>query len=813
MRQFKKKAFCILTAAVMSVGALSLTACGNGFQPVAADNSGNVQSNGGFAVSTNDYYYFINGVEEYSAENTYGDVVKGALMRVKKDEVKQNKYETVIPSLLAAGDYESGVYIYGDRIYYATPNNVKNTSGVVENDYLDFKSAKTDGSDVRDIFRAEKNAVQYRFVEVGEGAEKSVYLLYVNEKDLHSYNVSTNTDTVLVKGGTYVFNDTDKSDPYVYYTMSVTDKMDSDFSVSYKYNQIYRVRADATKAPYDYTWDQKWLDENNNGEVPYVNFGELVLDGIGITDLGMQDDAGQKVVATQFNKDAAEDLSNCPAIGYIYTLQSYTNQGIYFKRTLVYTPGSTVGSEGELYYLPASDVTAEWNTVEGNNGLDVVANSTNLSKASAAALFYLDGEEHHYVYVTGTNIYRVDVNKQDGSNSKEVQIAYDASGATLISLDAVSDETYHYVYYSRSNNGGLSVERAVYNGDEKDYSNLIFGDKDNKPYEPVKLLNVQHASGWYEYEMIDNILFYANSESFGTSLNYIYAADLKNADGSLMNNEELDALNQKYNSIFATDKKEGYLQKVNQEIGSDYSNALKYYFYTNETALFWENIQEARDAGKSESYITKNLYSLEQQKLFAAFTGGEDKFEGLEKSEDLQKFYDENETFYFNLNYFTNMLGGMKEADEDAYEQYWKSSVLKVFVPEAEEKEELAWWAWMLIALALAAAVAGVAVFVLRYKKRHADGEPKPEKMRVDTTDDKDVDVYGVNDANTAESGEETVSEEETQEPEAEPVQEETAEEAEPAAEPTEVQTENAEDNEPEGAEDAPAEEKDPYEN
>ncbi len=812
MRKFTKKTFCILTAAVMSVGALSLTACGNGFSPVAEDKSGNVESNGGFVVATNDYYYFINGMEDYTADNTYGDVVKGALMRVKKTEVKENKYETVIPSLFASGDYDAGVYIYNNRIYYATPNNVKNTSGVVESDYLDFKSAKTDGSDVTDILRVESNSLQYRYIESGEGAEKIVYLVYVKDKELHSYNTETGADTLLVKDGTYLFNDADKTDPYVYYTMSVADKQDSDYSVSYKYNQIYRVRADVTEGP-EYTWNQEWLDENNEGKAPYVNLGQLVLDGIGQSDLGMEDKDNAK---TQFNPDAAEDLSNCPAIGYVYTLQNYTNDGIYFKRALTYTPGSTVGSEGELYYLPASALTAEWNTVDGNSGLDMVANSINLSKASSSALFYLENGEHHYLYVSGSNIYRADVNKKDGSNqTKDLAIAHSATGATLVSLDATSDETYHYVYYTLSNSGGLSVERAVYNGTEKNYSNLVFGDAHNEPYEPVKLLNVQHASGWYEYEIIDNNLFYANYESFNAPLNYIYTVNLNGADGTLLNNEELSEINEKYDAIFSTDSKKGYLEKVKVDVSTDYSNALKYYFYTGESELFWENIEDARKAGKNEKYINKNLYSLEQQKLFAAFTGGEDKFEGLEKSEDLQKFYDENEQFYFSLGYFTTMLGEMKESDADEYRDYWKTSVLKTYVEEAEEDgESLAWWAWLLIALAIAAVVVGAVFGAKHFRKRKASDAPKPERMRVDTTDDKDVDVYNTaenqepaEEPEASEAHEEVPAEEviEAEENAAEEFAEEPEQSSEENAEASEEPAETAEEPVPE------ADENDPY--
>lgn len=786
MRKFAKKTICLLTAAAVTAGALSLTACGKGIDPLAPDTSTGVTSNGGFVVATDKYYYFINGVEEYSADNTYGDVVKGALMRVGKEDVakKENNAETVVPSLMVAGDNSAGIFIYGGRIYYATPNNVKSTTGEIEKDYLDFKSVKTDGSGITDIIRVSNKDTKYRFVEAGG----TVYLVYADGSDLHSYNTATNRDTVLVKGGTYVFNNTDKSDPCIYYTMSVSDKPDSSSPFSYKYNQIYRVSADATKAPYDYEWDKEWLDEHN-GEAPYVNYGTLVLDGIGKSDRGMTD--GGKS-GTQFNHDVAEDMANCPEFGYTYTLQNYTNGGIYYKRTQVNTPGSTVGSEGELYYLPVSAIEADgWNTVEGNDGRDMIADHTNLTKATATSLYYIDGEGHHYLYVTGTDIRRVDVDSTNGKIRNELAVAFDASGATLVSLDT-SDDDYKYVYYTRTGNGALSVERAVFNGEEENYKNLAFGTADNTAFEEVKLLDVQHASGWYNYEIIDGNLFYANAESFGESFNYVYTVSLRNGD-KIMNNNEIRALNKKYDSIFSSDKKEGYLEEVKAgEGGGNVADALKYYFYTGESTLVWENIQDARDEGKKDSYITKNLYSEAQQKMIAAFTGKEDMFEGLEKSEDLQRFYD-GDNFYFNYDYFTARLGVMSEKDADAYNDYWKSSVLQKYTPPAEEKKDgLAWWGIMLIVLAVVAAGAGIGVGVYFYLKKHKKEAPKAERMRVDTTDDRNVDVYNMNAESTG-SGKEAEIREETAEtggaevPEEEPAElpaEEKAEETQSETDP-----------------------------
>ena len=108
-----------------------------------------VSSNGGFAVEKGDYVYFINGQEYNSADNKYGAVVKGALMRISKADLAAGKNTaiTVVPSLFVAQNMNAGIWIYDDYVYYATPTTDKNLSGDVEYTYIDFKRAKLDGSE------------------------------------------------------------------------------------------------------------------------------------------------------------------------------------------------------------------------------------------------------------------------------------------------------------------------------------------------------------------------------------------------------------------------------------------------------------------------------------------------------------------------------------------------------------------------------------------------------------------------------------------------------------------------------------------
>ena len=750
MRKIFKCITVAAAAAVITLSSVFFGGCAYQFTPLEGDVSGEVSSQGGFVVEKGEYVYFINGVETYTSDNTYGTPVKGALMRIKTADIKagNNTAETVIPSLMVAADYTSGIYIYGDRVYYATPNNVGNTGGDVDNTLLSFRSARLDGSDVQEHFRVADNATVYRYVE----ADGVVYILYEEDGTLSSYNTAEDVNTTLAEGVTeYVLNSTEKGDPYVYYTMTVTDGEDTEAPYEYtNYNQIYRVRADATEAPYEYTWDQEYLDENNDGEVPYVNLGELVLDGIGRSD-GI----------TQFNHDVDEENNNRLSYGFTYTLQAYTNGGIYFVRASQPTSGSSVGSSGELYYLAVDDVAAEgWNSVSGNSVytsadttgvLEVVASASDTTNASSAAYFYIDedsetGVKHHYLYVNDAYIYRVDV-VNDGNGTKaqigeggasSLRIASDASNATLIAMDSVSDSTYSYIYYTKSGSSGLTVERAVYNGEAEDYRTLSAIGENNAPYKAVQLFELEHASSWYNYEIVDGILFYANAQAFGdTSYNYVWTVDLTNADGSLMNNEALEALNEKYDAIMG--ETDGYIAALSEEGNGKLSDMIEYFFYTGERTAVDENIEESIENGKSETY----LYSEEEKDAFTAFVNGEG---------DAADFEDENGTLYTTLSYFTTRIGAMSEGDEETYHEYWRDVLQRYTV--AEEETGLPAWAWALIGVGIGVVVvgAGLAVFFLVRKRKKQAQQPREARMAVDTTDDKTVDVYHTDDAVTAEA-------------------------------------------------------------
>ena len=727
MRDKFKKLTSVAIAGTMAFATVALSACGDknykGTKLDGFDATATVTDNGGFAVKKGDYVYFINGQEDYTAENKYGEVTKGALMRIKSSDLTSGQYDkaqTVVPMLFSAQNFDAGIYVYGDRVYYATPTSDKDLDGQVANDWIDFKSAKLDGSETMkgNYFRLEDNAVQYRFVE----ENGVVYCLYVDGGNLYSYNTQSNQKTTLVVGATnYYFDESDAENANVYYEMSVTNNIDSDNSTTASYNQIYLVNAaasatikeadgkitysvypegDTSKTAYrEYSFKKSYLDEKNAdakkadtdapynfkdyATMPYVNLGTLVLDGI-----GSAADINEK---TQYNDVDAGTNENEP-YGYTYTIQGYENGGLYFTRK-----NNTFGVSEKLYYVANSVVAdSEWKSVAGNASVTYIADD--LTKASTSAVYYkTTAGDLAYIYLDEEKIVRV-------IGDQEVIMEESASGATLWTVEA------GYLYYTMAGSNGNTLFRINVNGATAIDYNRAYGDKE---YQSSKFNFVDFTSDWYKPEIIDNVLLFANAESVGSySYNYIWAFNMNGANG-LMTAEELNVFSDKYDEAN---------KKISEVANgdSDVENVLNYVFRT----------------GKVDKYtVIKNndeYFDDDQRDVIASFVG------------DVTESYRQS--------YYVSMLGSYKTEDAEEIDAYWTDYVTPD-LEEEEETEDEGLETWQIILLIASGVIVGggiggfIAYFVHESAKKKEEAARANEianayKKRIDVTDDKSVDVY-----------------------------------------------------------------------
>ncbi len=779
MRNTGKKLLSIVAAATLLTSTVAMTGCNEGFhkQDGYSDyvSEATVASNGGFAVEKGDFVYFINGMEASTASNEYGEVTKGALMRIKKSDLKENKNtaQPVVKELFVASDKTAGIFIYGDYVYYATPTSDKNENNEVANDNLDFKCARLDGSEVMKgyYFRALSSSItNYRFVQADNGV---VYCLYVESGTLKSYNTKDKTTTILVEGaGSYFFDQEDPTNANVYYTMSFTNKVDTDFSSAASYNQIYCVNAantvsvNAGEASYTvktydkaqekyvdyktYDFDKDWMEDKNaeakktaqnNGTkyeakyvfddyttYPYVNLGTLVVDGIGVD--SNKEDKDKRY--NELKEDGSLVGTSANTLkGYTYTITRHDNDGIYFTRT-----GDT--TDPRLYYV-AESVFETNNTVAANEKAVAVAWST--TNASSTALFLENGGQHQYIYVNSSSkIVRVDVDETTGKG-EEIELCQAPSGAKLWKVDG--DYLYYYAAGTNPVNAapttGFNVIRIQWNGAKDKYEPLLNLDEANEEYRPRVLayVDIVDPSSWYLPEIItveagNQVLLYANAQAAVTnSYNYIYATSLAT--------DTIEANNEAYEAAYEL------IENNLADENADLKKAAKYYFRTG--------------TGNAADYALEDVKALNEE--YKAKNNDKD----LAWYEEFNKFVAAADSYahVYEKDLIT-LIGAQTAADKEAIRQEWVDSL-----PFAEETEVAAtglevWQICLIVAAGVIVVAAAIVIPVVIVNKKKAERARADaivnahKRVKLDTTDDKSIDVYADEEAEapqTEESSEE----------------------------------------------------------
>lgn len=675
---------------------------------------GAVSSNGGFVVQKgegdNAWFYFINGVQDSSADNTYGDVVKGSLMRISAGNMKSGSYEnaeTVVPELFVAGDYTAGVYIYGDSVYYATPNTIRNLDGEVESGYLNFRSANLDGSAMTDYYvQVSSNTTEYRFVE----EDGVVYLLYLDSTntEIHSYNTQTGVNTVLAKGYTSAeFDDSDPENPVVYYTMPVTTpgsySASSGSGSPESYNQLYRVTASATTGPladieqseaFIAAYTDDTADENDEDRtMEYINLGELVLDGIG------KYSAVQPSFITPFNLDfekvTIDDI--IPIRGFTYAILRYANGQVILS--------IADGVETQAYALEDSTVAeaSEWDSIAANPEFDgasgelsaIARTTTNITSST---FFYKDADgAQYYIYVDESgNIWRIKVGATGNYKEDEVILARSQSGAAVVFAEPIVGGEKAFLYYSMSGTNGNSLYRIQYNGAAGDYN--PFAAYKNADFRPTQYLAIDYNSSWYKPESVGGYLFFASAESY--SENYVFAM----ADPAT--NEDLETINEQYETV------NDLFTEMDTDFG-DAANLARYYYYGGDLSPVRDE-----EGDHFEQYQAEDFEVLDA--FIACAAPGEEGYNthGFDFSV-MKSASGDAEAVYNTRNAFYKLLGKVSDDDAETIEDNLISNLV---LSEAEEETSDAWtWQWAAIFVPVGVAViAGVvvAVALVRRKKR-----------------------------------------------------------------------------------------------
>lgn len=756
MRKTITKIICVAAAAVTAAGLALASGCSNWTTSgVTPDTSASeVTSNGGFAVQTGDYVYFINGSELNTADNDFGTPLKGSIQRISKDDIADRNYtasQTVVPLISYSTHYNAGIYIYGDRIYYSTPSTARNSSGEVQNSNLEFKSTTLDGTQTMSdyYYRSTSVALAYRYVQPEE--DGAVYLLYALSESLygessavtniHSINTSTGENTLLAYNvSNYLFDTQDPTNPYVFYTMDATYLLGSDNHVDESYNQLYVVRADATEAK---EYDFSYVADYNAEENPlYVNCGDLVYDGIGNEAYANR--------YSQFNYGYGD--------GQTYTVNrtDSTYELSYYKNgTLTFTVQQTLDSAAGLYSITPGDVDSD-----GDGAVDSSWNAITENDNLLSRRLLITDSETDYTFVTLGGEQWALYNGEEGmelgrfvNGQVEDEFAFTNSGTATIL--AVRDETtaaesgsgtvtHTYVYYSLTGGNGYTFYRIALSTDPDNYRPNRLPYEDVYTYSEVRILDLDTLSSWYLPEFVGNTILFASETEGMADYNYIMACDLSSDDGDMMSNAELNEYNEKYEAV--SEEIAAYDDETNSDGTAAYenlSNALTYAFYTGDEGYLAELRQAYVDIeGRDLQY----LYSDDSADIYVDFcnaTGDWADYADDARTVNGEEVHANRQQYYYAL------FGRMTEADEDALVETFRSSYMQAY-PEGTST----WWtrmgtAWQIvfiIAMCLVgiAVIGGITILIIwLVRRKKLGGGASGNTSNIDITDDKDIDVYG----------------------------------------------------------------------
>ncbi|MBQ7453213.1 MAG: hypothetical protein IJS68_02975 [Clostridia bacterium] len=203
----KKIGKIVIAFLVCVLSAVSLVGCGPKQTATTVDTS-KVASNGGAVVVNDGYMYFVNGTTKNDGtSNVSGDVAVGGIYRAKLDEsgnvlVDANGNPTDVELVLnSLAGYDNGsLYVFGNYLYYATPNTGKNNKGTVLYNETCFYRYDLTTKKTQRLYTTKLNdsseEVSHAYYKQGEKLFLMVY--EKNQKTLTSVEVNSNITTKVI---------------------------------------------------------------------------------------------------------------------------------------------------------------------------------------------------------------------------------------------------------------------------------------------------------------------------------------------------------------------------------------------------------------------------------------------------------------------------------------------------------------------------------------------------------------------------------------------------------------------------------------
>ncbi|MDE5755675.1 MAG: hypothetical protein K2I23_01120, partial [Clostridia bacterium] len=427
----KKISVILILCLVACMGIAIFTGCDSSFGPVGSMEykDSPVVNNGGLVVQQGGYLYYVNGMDATSnitkpEDNAFGKAsVKGSIMKSKIDE-NGNLSETavVVPKMFYTSASNGGFYIYGEWIYYLSPNTkADNKSNVLSSQSVAFRT-KIDGTKTQEIATLTSNSTQYiftdkEFVYYEDNTLKKVS--YDNGKvNKKAENIQEDVTSVLF---------TAKSN--VIFFLKATDSKVRLNNKMYAY-----VNGEVKEIVNDSTYDKENDLSADNLKKQYT-FSLLAFDAkentLFYSKVSNNADASKKTSTYAYKFDENYTFDTTKEVRY--ATSALTGSSIIYlgeDKGILYTAAADL-----KIYKPISESAIEDNTQTGktlSTGLDIVK---------------IDGNEMYYIM--SNTLYKVDYTDKNAIAQKWSEDAMHTSWLTRSVIGDYLyyiDNTYNYMY-------------------------------------------------------------------------------------------------------------------------------------------------------------------------------------------------------------------------------------------------------------------------------------------------------------------------------------------------------------------------------
>lgn len=474
----KKKIISLTVLALTLALALTVLVACNSFKwssVSGGDASKTVYSNGGYYVRQGDYVYFINGFVGDTADNEWGDPLKQSIMRAKLVDgaVDNSTAQVVVPKSIYNKSTKGGFAVYGNWIYYATPNNEKTKSGTASTTHTDFMRTSLNGTITQRLATINSRESEFLFTPTRilyrTDTATVYYFDFSGVKETKSMkNASGVTSGTLIQNATsilwsYAPSWTPGQGPvasdYVFYTEKLTGDNSYEF-----YNNLYAISYDGSTKILLAT-NTSYFDVNENPEKEYLNNPEKVFN-FTLSNLHVDSNDAVTLYYTKAVNTGGTSTSRglfCNTFSLSAAFNPKADKNLTTKAVDTYYPlgyegGAIIVSDSSLYLVDGSK-----SGTEDNYSKIAIGRSVTVQSIHGGYIYYTDS--------SSDKVYRINYDADKDSPNEDV-VMNEALKTDWLSLEFDGDmlyffatSDYSYVHY---------INLSAYS-DSEDYKSTFIG--------------------------------------------------------------------------------------------------------------------------------------------------------------------------------------------------------------------------------------------------------------------------------------------------------------------------------------------------